>query len=138
MAKNMQYLLFGSIFGFVLSRVGASDYDLIFTMFTGENMKLAYVIITAILTAGAGMAVLKRLGMKGYGGTPITLSKKPLQVKLNILGGAIFGLGWAVTGACPGTVLAQVGEGKLLGLVSMTGMVLGTYAYALMQERKEE
>lgn len=138
MAKNMQYLLFGSIFGFALSRVGASDYDLIFTMFTGENMKLAYVIITAILTAGAGMAVLKRLGMKGYGGTPITQSKKPLQVKLNILGGAIFGLGWAVTGACPGTVLAQVGEGKLLGLVSMTGMVLGTYAYALMQERKEE
>lgn len=138
MAKNMQYLLFGSIFGFALSRVGASDYDLIFTMFTGENLKLAYVIITAILTAGAGMAVLKRLGMKGYGGTPITQSKKPLQVKLNILGGAIFGLGWAVTGACPGTVLAQVGEGKLLGLVSMTGMVLGTYAYALMQERKEE
>ncbi len=138
MSKNLQYMIFGTIFGFVLSRVGASDYDLIFKMFTAEDLKLAYVIITAILTAGVSMRVLARLGMKGRGGAPINVSKKPLQMKKNIIGGTIFGLGWAISGACPGTVLAQVGEGKLLGLVTMFGMILGTFLYAIMAERQKE
>ncbi len=138
MSKNLQYMIFGTIFGFVLSRVGASDYDLIFKMFTAEDLKLAYVIITAILTAGVSMRVLARLGMKGRGGAPINVSKKPLQMKKNIIGGTIFGLGWAISGACPGTVLAQVGEGKLLGLVTMFGMILGTFLYAVMAERQKE
>jgi uncharacterized membrane protein YedE/YeeE len=136
MKKNGQYLLFGSVFGFILSRVGASDYDLIFRMFTGEDLKLAYVIITAIVTAGIGMRVLKRTGSVGRDGKPITISKKPLDIRKNILGGAVFGLGWAISGACPGTVLAQVGEGKLLGMATMLGMVLGTYFYALMAEKE--
>lgn len=138
MSKNLQYMIFGTIFGFVLSRVGASDYDLIFKMFTAEDLKLAYVIITAILTAGISMRILARLGMKGRGGVPINVSKKPLQMKKNIIGGTIFGLGWAISGACPGTVLAQVGEGKLLGLVTMFGMILGTFLYAVMAERQKE
>ena len=138
MSKNVQYLIFGTFFGFVLSRVGASDYDLIFKMFTAEDLKLAYVIITAILTAGVSMRLLARLGMKGRGGAPINVSKKPLQMKKNIIGGTIFGLGWAISGACPGTVLAQVGEGKLLGLVTMFGMILGTFLYAVMAERQKE
>ena len=138
MSKNLQYMIFGTIFGFVLSRVGASDYDLIFKMFTAEDLKLAYVIITAILTAVVSMRVLARLGMKGRGGAPINVSKKPLQMKKNIIGGTIFGLGWAISGACPGTVLAQVGEGKLLGLVTMFGMILGTFLYAIMAERQKE
>lgn len=136
MKKNGQYLLFGSVFGFILSRVGASDYDLIFRMFTGEDLKLAYVIITAIVTAGIGMRVLKRTGSVGRDGKPITIRKKPLDIRKNILGGAVFGLGWAISGACPGTVLAQVGEGKLLGMATMLGMVLGTYFYALMAEKE--
>lgn len=136
MKKNGQYLLFGSVFGFILSRVGASDYDLIFRMFTGEDLKLAYVIITAIVTAGIGMRALKRTGSVGRDGKPITISKKPLDIRKNILGGAVFGLGWAISGACPGTVLAQVGEGKLLGMATMLGMVLGTYFYALMAEKE--
>lgn len=138
MNKNLQYFLFGGVFGFVLSRVGASDYNLIFRMFTGEDLKLAYVILTAILTAGVAMAVWKRTGMKGRGGTDVTIRKKPLNVRKNILGGAIFGLGWAISGACPGTVLAQVGEGKLLGLATMLGMILGTFFYALVAERQEK
>ena len=107
-------------------------------MFTAEDLKLAYVIITAILTAGVSMRVLARLGMKGRGGAPINVSKKPLQMKKNIIGGTIFGLGWAISGACPGTVLAQAGEGKLLGLVTMFGMILGTFLYAVMAERQKE
>lgn len=134
MNKNIKYLLFGIIFGFALSRVGASDYDLIFLMFAGENFKLAYVIITAIVVAAIGMRFLAAKGYKGYKGLEIDVKKKPLN-KNTILGGIIFGTGWGISGACPGTVLAQVGEGKILGIVTMLGMILGTYVYALLIER---
>lgn len=134
MAKNVKYLLFGVIFGFALSRVGASDYNLIFLMFAGKDFKIAYVIISAIVVAAIGMKILAIKGYKGYKGLEINVKKKPLN-KNNILGGMLFGIGWGITGACPGTVLAQVGEGKILGLVTMLGMILGTYAYALLNEK---
>lgn len=134
MKKKLAYLGFGIIFGFTLSRVGASDYDLIYTMFTGENFKLAFVLLTAIITAAIGMRVLIMTGKKDYKGEAIDIKKKPLG-KNNIYGGIIFGIGWAICGACPGTVLAQVGEGKVLGLATMIGLVIGTYLYALWTEK---
>jgi len=115
MLKRIGFLLFGIFFGFVLSRSGASDYNFIHQMFTGENLKLALLMGTAIVTGAIGMIILKRAGNKDIKGDQIKISKKPLN-KYTVIGGAIFGLGWAITGACPGTVLAQVGEGKLLGL----------------------
>lgn len=60
-------------------------------------------------------------------------SKKPLN-KYNVYDGIVFGMGWAISGACPGTVLAQVGEGKIMGLFTMSGMVLGTFVYALITD----
>ncbi|NCB41853.1 MAG: hypothetical protein EOM59_04460 [Clostridia bacterium] len=135
MKKNSKYLFFGIIFGFALSRVGASDYNLIFLMFAGEDFKLAYVILSAIVVAAIGMRVLAKKGYKGYKGLEIKVKKKPFN-RNTVLGGIIFGIGWGISGACPGTVLAQVGEGKLLGIVSMLGMILGTYAYALLAEGK--
>lgn len=129
----MAFLLFGTVFGFALSRVGASNYDLIYAMFSGQDFKLALVIITAIVTAAIGMKILALAGNKGFRGQEITVSKKPLN-KYNIYGGLIFGTGWAMSGACPGTALAQVGEGKLLGLFTMLGIIIGTYLYALISE----
>ena len=137
MNRNLKYLLFGLVFGFTLSRVGASDYNLIFLMFAGKDFKLAYVILSAIIVAAIGMRFLAMKGYKGYKGLDITVKKKPLN-RNTIIGGMIFGVGWGISGACPGTVLAQVGEGKLLGLITMLGMILGTYAYALLNERKSK
>ncbi len=134
MLKKVGYLLFGILFGFALSRVGASDYNLIYSMFTGENFKLALVIVTAIVTAAIGMRILVLKGNRGFKGQKITVSKKPFN-KYNAFGGIIFGIGWAISGACPGTVLAQVGEGKILGIFTMAGMILGTYIYALAAEK---
>ncbi|MEL7569853.1 MAG: DUF6691 family protein [Eubacteriaceae bacterium] len=134
MKKKIAFLCFGIIFGFTLSRVGASEYDLIYTMFIGENFKLALVILTAIIVGAIGMRILNLAGNKDYKGDSIIIKKKPLN-KYNIYGGIIFGIGWAISGACPGTVLAQVGEGKLLGLFTMAGLALGTYIYAMIAEK---
>ena len=134
MLKKMGFLLFGIFFGFVLSRSGASEYNFIYQMFTGENMKLALLIGTAIITGAIGMMVLKLAGNKDVKGTKIRIDNKPLT-RNTVFGGALFGIGWAMTGACPGTVLAQIGEGKLIGLFTFFGIIFGTYVYAVFTER---
>jgi uncharacterized membrane protein YedE/YeeE len=134
MMKKIAYLLAGIFFGFTLSRSGASHYDFIHLMFTGENLKLALLMGTAIVTGGIGMLVLKRFGNKDIKGKAIDINRKPLN-RYTVIGGSLFGLGWSVTGACPGTVLAQLGEGKLLGLFTFLGMLLGTLLYALLAEK---
>ena len=132
--KKIGYLLAGIFFGFVLSRSGASEYNFIHQMFTGENLKLALLMGTAIVTGAIGMQILKLTGNKDVKCKEIQINKKPLN-KYTVIGGALFGLGWAFTGACPGTVLAQLGEGKLLGLFTALGMVFGTFIYALVAEK---
>jgi uncharacterized membrane protein YedE/YeeE len=137
MVKKIGYLLAGIFFGFVLSRSGASDYNFIHWMFTFENMKLALLMGTAIVTGAVGMQIIRLSGNKDVKGKEINLNRKPLN-KFTVIGGAVFGLGWAVTGACPGTVLAQLGEGKLLGLFTFLGMIFGTFIYALIAEKNNE
>ena len=134
MKKKMGFLFFGMIFGFTLSRVGASEYDLIYYMFTAENLKLAAVIGSAIVVGFIGMQLLKFLGNRTVSGDMMQVKKRPLSW-LNALGGIIFGIGWGMSGACPGTILAQVGEGKILGLYTLAGILVGTYIYAYMYEK---
>jgi len=134
MNKKICFLFFGIYFGFALSRVGASEYDLIYGMFTGTDLTLAWVMIAAIITGHIGMRLLKMHSGKTRKNEPIDLSIKPLK-PTSFLGGALFGIGWGISGACPGTVLAQLGEGKILGFFTAAGMVIGTYLYALLKER---
>lgn len=130
MIKKTGFLLTGIFFGFTLSRTGASDYNFNYYMFTGENLKLILIMGTAVVVGAIGMMVIKALGNKDIRGREIALNIKPFN-KNTVIGGILFGVGWAVSGACPGTVLAQIGEGKVLGLFTFLGMLFGTYLYAL-------
>ena len=134
MLKKICYLLTGIFFGFALSRSGASHYDYIYLMFAGKNLKLAFLMGTAIVVGGLGMVLLKKLGNKDVHGNEIKISSKPFGA-FTIVGGILFGMGWALSGACPGTVLAQLGEGKVLGLFTFLGMLFGTYLYARLVEK---
>lgn len=136
MRGKLGFLGFGILFGFALSRVGAGEFDLIFKMFTGEELKLAWVILVAIFVAHLGMRFLasKKMKLRTKSGAPIDISHKKLG-QWSLLGAVLFGIGWGISGACPGTVLAQVGEGKLLGVFTMAGMIVGTYFYALLKEK---
>ncbi|NCB24975.1 MAG: YeeE/YedE family protein [Bacteroidia bacterium] len=137
MVKKLGFLVAGIFFGFVLSRSGASEYNFIYWMFTGENLKLALLMGTAIVTGAIGMQIIKRTGNKDAKGKEIQINRKPLN-KYTVIGGVLFGLGWAVTGACPGTVLAQVGEGKLLALFTLIGLIFGTFIYSLFAEKNDK
>lgn len=134
MTNKIGLLFWGAVFGFALSRSGASDYDLIYGMFTGQDLSVAYLMALAIVLGGLGMVLLQRMGNRTVSGDPIKVSQKPMNWR-NAVGGAVFGIGWGISGACPGTVLAQLGEGKLLGMFTVAGLLSGTYIYALLVER---
>ncbi len=137
MGKKLGFLGFGVLFGFALSRVGASDFDVIFGMFTGEDLKLVGVIFTAIVVGFIGMQVLQRRKQVTRSGQQLKISYKTLG-RWSIFGAVLFGIGWGMAGACPGTVLAQLGEGKIFGLFTFTGMIFGTYIYARLKEKMPE
>lgn len=127
-------LVVGFAFGFFLSRGRATDYDAITGMFRLRDAHLPLLMATAIATAAIGLALLRRFGAHALDGRPIALERKPLHSG-TVVGGLIFGVGWGVTGQCPGTALGQVGEGKLLALVTVGGMLLGTWLYGVLEPR---
>ena len=108
--------------------------SLIFDMFVLENLTLPGVMLTAIVVGFIGMRLLARHKASTHSGDRLKISEKKLG-KWGLAGALLFGLGWGMSGACPGTVLAQLGEGKLLGFATFAGMIMGTYIYALLKER---
>lgn len=121
----MRYLVLGTIFGFILERVGATKFDAIWKMFRLEDLHLAGVIATAILFTAPLLYLLRRAKIAGPGPDHrIQVCPKPRKRGL-ILGSLTFGSGWAMTGTCPGTALAQLGSGQLAALFVIGGILVG-------------
>jgi uncharacterized membrane protein YedE/YeeE len=112
-------------FGLVLSRSGASDYNFIQRMFLFESFQLYGIIGTGVLVAAPGIWLLKRHG-KTLDGDKLVVSPKPLH-RGNVVGGILFGIGWSMTGMCPGPILVNIGEGKLYAWAALAGTLLGAY-----------
>ncbi len=124
--KPVVFLSAGALFGFLLSQARATDYAAIHGMFTLTDLHLFGVIGVAIATAAAGLAWLRRGASTALNGERINVSPKPYH-KAIFAGGLVFGVGWALSGACPGTALAQLGEGKLYALATVLGVLFGTW-----------
>jgi uncharacterized protein len=127
------YLIFGVAFGFVLSRSGAADYNYVQGMFLFEEFQLYGIIGTAVAVTAAGLWLLKRRGRTAFG-APIAVKPKPRHGG-NVVGGILFGAGWAITGMCPGPVLVNIGEGKLYALGALLGVLCGTTLFGVLYER---
>jgi uncharacterized membrane protein YedE/YeeE len=127
------YLVLGTIFGYALSRSGATDYDFIQRMFLFDSFQLYGIIGTAVALSMPALWLLKKRGT--------TLSGKPLEFKPkqrnlgNVVGGLMFGVGWSITGMCPGPVLVNVGEGKLYALAVLAGLLVGVTVFAKGYEK---
>jgi hypothetical protein len=133
----MLYLALGVTFGFILSRIGATDYDAVRSMFTLEDLHLMGVIGVAVAVAAVGFAVLRRRGIACQDGCRVTLAPKPVKPGI-VLGSLVFGAGWALTGTCPGTGLAQIGEGKLVALFTVLGIAVGAALHIAVGPTLEE
>lgn len=126
-------LLLGTVFGFLLSRVRATDYDAIAGMFRLQDLHLMGVIGVAIGVNALGLWLVRRSGVKALSGEPIVMNARPMK-KGMFAAGLVFGVGWALSGACPGTALAQIGEGKLYGILTVAGILAGTWLYGWLTE----
>ncbi len=112
----------GLALGAALSRIGFTDYQAVIGMFTFADLRMFLVFAGGVALTGLGLELVRTMR-----GAPRTAGP-PLR-KSAIVGGVIFGAGWAIAGACPGVAFAQVGEGKLWALITIAGMALGTLAY---------
>ncbi|NPA72463.1 MAG: YeeE/YedE family protein [Gammaproteobacteria bacterium] len=130
---NILSLILGILFGFLLSRTGATTFDFHAKLFLFENLQLLIVIGTSMVTTSIGLVLLKRYHVNSLvTGTEVDFVKKPYQKGL-IGGSVLFGIGWAMTASCPGTIAAMMGEGKISGLFVISGLLLGTMAYGVLQ-----
>jgi hypothetical protein len=126
-----RYVLFGLLFGFVLSRAGATSYDAIVGMFRLTDLHLFGVIGAAVAVSAVGFQLFRRGLWRTRESQPPALAPKPMTPAV-IWGGLLFGAGWAIAGTCPGTALAQVGEGHLAGLFTFAGILLGAYLHPML------
>jgi uncharacterized membrane protein YedE/YeeE len=134
MTMKFLFLPLGVLFGFILSRAGATTHDFYAKLFLFENLQLLWVIATAAVVGGVGVYLLKRFSPRTLlGGEAISFQGKPFTRTL-IAGSLLFGAGWGIAGACPGTALAMLGEGKLASVFTLVGITLGTYAYGVWQD----
>lgn len=129
------FLLLGTLFGFLLSRAGATTQDYYAQLFLFQDLQLLWVILSAVTVGSIGIAAFKWLRVRRLGGsTALDFQTKPMR--RGLIGGALlFGIGWGVTGACPGTAPAMLGEGKLMALFTIAGIALGTLLYGALNGR---
>jgi len=130
------YLLLGTAFGVVLTRSEVLSWFRIQEMFHFQSFRMYGIIGSAIATAALSIAVLKLLGVKSATGAPISIPRKELGSGARYaLGGTIFGLGWALTGACPGPLFALIGNGVSVMIIAVLSALAGTWIYAILRPK---
>lgn len=134
MPQLIVVLIVGIYFGIVLTKSEVVRWQRVHDMFLFREPHMYLIIGLAIVVAMLGMALIKRFEIKDLSGNPITYKPKPFHTGV-VLGGVCFGAGWAITGACPGPIYAQLGAGEWLAGVTLIGALLGTFAYALLKPR---
>ena len=132
----LPYFLLGSAFGVVIVEAEVVSWFRIQEMFRFDAFHMYGIIGTAVLTAAISLLTIKRLGLRGPDGTPLGLAPKRLGTGVQYLaGGTMFGLGWALTGACPGPLVALVGAGTPVMLVVILSALVGTWTYGRLRPR---
>ena len=133
--RHLTYLLLGTLFGFVMTKSEAISWYRIQEMFRFDSFHMYGIIGTAVVLGIAGVALAKRLALTSIHGGALRLDAKNLSVPRYLFGGTLFGLGWALTGACPGPMFTLLGQGIwLIGLVILSA-VAGTFAYGVVRDR---
>lgn len=130
----LKYLVFGIGFGIVLVKAEVISWFRIQEMFRLESFHMYGVIGTAVVVGAISVQIIKRLKIKSLDGETIKLDPKPFS-KGQIFGGLLFGFGWALTGACPGPIYAQIGTGATVFIVTLFSALAGTWFYGLIREK---
>ncbi len=130
----LKYTAVGALFGIVFVKAEIISWFRIQEMFKLQSFHMYGVIGTAVITGVLSVAIIKKFNIKTLQGESIVIIPKHFS-KGQIYGGLLFGLGWAMTGACPGPLFAQIGTGTLSVLVVIASALLGTWTYGYFKEK---
>ena len=133
--KFLKFLLLGILFGVVMTKAEIISWFRIYEMFKFESFHMYGIIGSAIFLGLLYIQIIKRFNIKSINGLEINFVPKKNGFIRYFLGGTIFGLGWAVTGACPGPMFVLLGNGFLTVFIMILGSVLGTFMYGLLKEK---
>lgn len=131
---NLKYLFFGLLFGIVLIKSEVVSWYRIQEMFRLQSFHMFGVIGSAVAVGALSVFLIKKLKIKSIQGEEIILPEKTFN-KGQIYGGLLFGFGWAMTGACPGPMFAQLGYGAIATSVTILMAIVGTWVYGLLREK---
>ena len=132
--KNIKYLLAGVVFGIILIKSQVVSWFRIQEMFRLQAFHMSGIIGSAIIVGMIAILIIKRFNIKSISGEQIVIPQKPFSWG-NVWGGLIFGLGWAITGACPGPLYALFGSGIWVIGITLLSAIFGVWVYGLVQDK---
>lgn len=133
--KLARFFLTGILFGIVLTKAEAVSWYRIYEMFHFQSFHMFGIIGTALFTGVIGIQIIKKFKIKDYNGFPIHIVEKERGFLRYVIGGSLFGLGWALVGSCPGPIFILLGTGTYAIAVVLIGALLGTYIYGLLKDK---
>ena len=134
LSSNIKYLLAGILFGIILIKAEVIAWFRIQEMFRLQSFHMYGVIGSAVVVGAISVFLIKRFQIKTIDGESIKLEDKKFS-KGQIIGGLLFGFGWAMTGACPGPLFAQIGSGALVVTITLLSAIAGTWVYGSIKEK---
>ncbi|MCW4468901.1 YeeE/YedE family protein [Flavobacterium sp. MFBS3-15] len=133
--KNLLFLLIGTFFGIVMFKSEAASWFRIYEMFQFKSFHMYGIIGSALVLGLIIVQVIKRRELNHIGGSAIEFVPKERSFSRYMYGGILFGLGWALAGACPGPMFTLLGAGFLPILIVIAGALAGTWAYGLLRNK---
>ncbi len=133
--KQIKFLLVGVLFGIVLSKSEVISWYRIFEMFKFQSFHMYGIIGSAVVIGIVIMYFFKKGSLKTYKGETIIVKPKEKGIAKNLIGGIIFGLGWALGGVCPGPIFVLIGKGVVAILIVLLGAVLGAFLYHVTKHK---
>ncbi len=133
--KFLKFLSVGILFGIILVKSEAVSWYRIYEMFRFEALHMHGIIGSAVGVGMLGLFLFKRMGVKDVAGNSIALPQKKKSLIRYLVGGSLFGLGWALAGACPGPMYVLIGTGNYSVVLLIFAALIGTFAYGLVKEK---
>jgi hypothetical protein len=133
--KFIKFLLLGIVFGIVMAKSEAISWFRIQEMFRFQAFHMYGIIGTAVTLGVIGVALIKKFNLRDFQGNPIMFYPKEKSIIRYLAGGIVFGLGWALSGACPGPMVVNIGYGFLSMVVVFFFALVGTYLYGIVKDK---
>jgi uncharacterized membrane protein YedE/YeeE len=131
---QLKYVLIGAFFGILLVKSEVISWFRIQEMFRLQSFHMYGVIGSAVVTGMISVWIIRKLKLKTIYGEPVRFSAKSFN-KGQVIGGLAFGFGWALTGACPGPLYAQIGAGSTVTIITLLSAIAGTWVYGRFRNK---